>query len=105
MTYAALQWTPVDVVSVKLADRHGSILVGVHLHKGESTVGLDASLNDVAEILEQWDEIILCCVRGEVSDITSCLPLRSLCNHHVVALNAMSREVVMTKCRDRKSVV
>lgn len=94
-TYAALQRTAVDVVAVQLADGHGSILVRVHLNESESTVRLEASLCNIAEVLEQRNKVVLGGVGSEVADVASCLPLRSLGKDGVVGLDALSGELVV----------
>lgn len=96
-TYAALQWSSIDVVGIQLADSHSGILVRVHLDEGETTVGLKASFQNIAKVLEQRDQIVLSRVRSQVADIASGLPLWRLLDHHVVALDALSREVVMAE--------
>ena len=101
MTYATLQRAAIDIVATQLTDRHGSVLVGVHLNKGEATVSLESSLNNVSKVLEERNQVVLGGVWGEVADINSGLPGRSLLNNHIVALDTMGREVVMTErgCR------
>lgn len=101
-TYAALEGTTIDVVAVQLANGHGGILMRVHFDKRESTVGLQTGLNHVAEVLEEWDEIGLRGVRGQVTHIARGLPLWGLLDDHVVALDAVGREMVMTEGRGRR---
>lgn len=96
-TYAALQRTTVDIVAIQLANSHRGVLVRLHLDKGEATVSLETSLEDITEVLEQRHEIALGGVRGEVANIAGSLPLRSLLHNHVVALDTLGREVVVTK--------
>lgn len=93
----ALQWATVDVVATELADSHGGVLMGVHLNESKAAVGLEASLNNVAEVLEERNKIVLSGVWGKVSDVTGSLPLWSLLDDHVVALNSMSGKVVMAE--------
>lgn len=95
-THATLQGSAVHVVAVQLADGHGSILVGVHLDKGETTVGLEARLDDIAEVGEQGDKIVLCGVGGQVTDVAGGLPARSLANNHVVAVHTVGGEMVVS---------
>lgn len=94
-TYAALQRSPIDVVPRKLADSHRSILMGIHLNKGKSSVSLEPSLDNITEVLEQRNKIILSSVGREIADVNSCLPLRGLLDNHIVTLDTMSREMVM----------
>src|SRR5947207_8546894 len=82
---------------MKLADSHSGVFMGVHLHEGKSAVRLEPSLNNKTEILEQRNEIILRGVGSEISDVAGCLPLRGLLNDHIIALNTMCREVMMTE--------
>lgn len=100
-TYAALQGSAVDVISVQLANGHGRVLVRIHLDEGKTTVGLETSLHDIAKVLEEGNQVVLGGVRGQVAHIARGLPLRGLLDHHVVALDAMRREVVVTKRRGR----
>ena len=103
-TYAAFQWTAVHVVATQLADCHSCIFMGIHLDKRETPIRLKARLCDKAEILEQWNEIVLGCIGREVTNITCGLPLGSLCDHHLVTLHSLCRKVVMTVgCRGRHS--
>lgn len=71
--------------------------MGVHLHKGKATVSLEASLNHEAEVLEQGNEIILRGVRCQISNIAGGLPLRSLLDNHIKALDTVSGEMVVAK--------
>lgn len=96
-TYAALQRSAVDVVAIELADGHGGILVSVHFNESKTTVRLEASLSDVAKVLEKGNKVRLGSVRGKIADIAGCLPLGCLRNNHIIALNTMSREVVVTE--------
>lgn len=95
-TYATLQRPSIHVVPWELADCHCSILMSVHLDKRKSSVCLKPSLDNVTKVLEQWNKVILGCVRCKITDINGCLPLRRLLDNHVIALNAMGREMVMT---------
>lgn len=95
-TYAALQRSPIDVIPRKLADSHRSILVGVHLNKCKSSVSLEPSLDNVTKVLEQWNKVVLGSVRCEVADVNGGLPLRGLLDNHIVALDTMGREMVVT---------
>lgn len=74
----------------------------IHLHKCKATVGLEASFKDIAKVLEQWDQVILGGVRGEVAYVASGLPLGSLLGNHVVALNAVGWEVVVSESSSRR---
>lgn len=94
-TYAALQWATIDVVAIELTDGHGRVLMSVHLDKGEPAVRLEASLGDVAKVLEERDKILLGRVWGEVADIASCLPSRSLGDDGLIGLNSSSWELVV----------
>lgn len=70
--------------------------MGVHLNESKTTVGLESRLDNVTEVGEQRDKIVLGRVRGQVTHVTGCLPTRSLADNHVVAVNTMSGEVVVT---------
>jgi hypothetical protein len=70
--------------------------VGIHLNEGESAVRLETRLGDIAKVLEQGDQVRLCSIGGQVADIASRLPLRSLLDNHLVAPDAMG-ELVMPK--------
>ena len=67
----------------------------VHFDKSETSVRLETRLGDESKVLEEWNEIILSRVRGEVADIACCLPLRSLSNNHLVAVHPMSGKMVV----------
>lgn len=84
-TYAELQVTSVDIVAIDLANGHRRMLMGVHLDKGEATVGLQADLNDIAEDLEERDNVILSGVWRNVTDVDRSLPVRSLRDDGIVA--------------------
>lgn len=101
-TYAALERTTIDVVTVELANGHGSVLVGVHFDKGKTSVGLEARLGYVAKVLEERNQVRLRCVRRQIADVARGLPLRSLCDDHVIALNTMRREMVMAEWGSRR---
>jgi hypothetical protein len=96
-TYAALQRPPVDIVAVELTDGHGGILMSVHLDEGKPTIRLEARLGDVAKVLEEGHQISLRGVGREIANVARSLPLGSLRNHHVVALNTVRGEVVMSE--------
>ena len=94
-TYATFERTSIDVITVELADGHGGILVCVHLHESKATVGLETGLHNIAEVLKERDEIVLGGVGSEVADIASGLPAWSLLDDHIVALYAMSGEMMV----------
>ena len=71
--------------------------MGVQFDKRKSPIGLEARLDNVAEVLEQRDEVVLSSVRRQVSDVASCLPRGSLLDNHIIALNAVGREVMMAE--------
>ena len=85
--------------STKLANRHSRIFVSVHLDEGKATVGLEARLCHVPEVLEKRHKIVLRRVRGKVTDIAGGLPLRGLLHDHIVASSPVSWEVVVTEWR------
>ena len=95
-SYAALEGSAVDIVSVHLADRHGGILVCVHLNESKSTVGLESRLDDEAKVLEQRHNIVGGCVRGEVSDVAGGLPAGGLGQDDFVTSDAMRWELVVS---------
>ena len=67
----------------------------IHFDEGKATVSLQASLQNIAKVLEQRNQVILCGVRGEVANIAGGLPLRGLLNNHIIALNTMGWEMVV----------
>ena len=71
--------------------------MGVHLDESKATVGLEASLGDIAEVLEQRNEIVLGGVGGEVANVASGLPSGSLLDHHLVRVCALGREAVVAE--------
>lgn len=101
-TYAAFQGATIDIVATQLTNRHRSILMVVHLDKGKAAIRLEASFDNVAIVLEEWDQIVLGRVRRKVADVAGTLPLGSLLNNHVIALNTMSRKVMMAKGGSRR---
>jgi hypothetical protein len=96
-TYAALQRTAVNLVAVELANGVGGVLVGVHLDKSKATVTLEASLGDVAKVLEERDKVVLSGVGSQVSDVASGLPGRSLLNDHLVGVGTLGGEAVVAE--------
>ena len=96
-TYAALQRTAIDVVPVELANGHGSVFVCVHLDESKATVRLETGFGHVTEVLEKGNKVRLGSVRGKVADVAGSLPLSGLRHDHVVALDTVSREVMVTK--------
>jgi hypothetical protein len=97
ITCAAFQRSAVDIVATQLADCHSSILMGVHLDKGKTSIGLETSLDHVSKVLEERNKVVLGGVGSEVTNIAGGLPSWGLLNNHVVALHAVGREVVMAK--------
>lgn len=75
--------------------------MGIHLNESESTISLESRLYNVSEVLEQWDQIILGGIWGEVADVASGLPSRSLLDNHVVALDTVGREVMVAERSSR----
>ena len=96
VTYAALERAAVDIVAVQLADGHGCVLMSVHLDEGEATISLEARLDNVAKVLKERDQILLSSVRGQVANVACGLPIGSLVDNHVIAVDAVGREVVVT---------
>lgn len=96
-TYTAFQGTAVHIVSTQLANCHSSILVVVHFNEREAAVGLKSRFDNKTVILEKWYQVILGGVGGEIADVAGTLPLGCLLNHHVIALHAMRREMMMAK--------
>ncbi len=99
--YAALQRASIDVVAIQLANSHRGVLMRVHLDEREATVSLETSLKDISEVLEQGHEVVLRGVGGEIANVAGSLPLRGLLHNHVVALNTLGREMVVTKGSSR----
>ena len=95
MTYAALQWSAIDVVATELADRVGCVLVRIHLDESEAAIGLESCLGNVAEVLEQRDKIVLSRIWRQIANVARCLPLWGLVHNHFVGLRATSREGVV----------
>lgn len=97
MTYAALQRSTIDIVTIELANRHGSIFMRVHFDERKSAIGLQAGLENVTKVLEQRHQVVLRGVRCKVADVARGLPLGSLLDDHVVALDTVGWEMVVTK--------
>jgi hypothetical protein len=70
--------------------------VSVHLDECETTVCLESRLCHVTKVGEQGDEIVLRRVRSQVANVAGGLPGRCLRDDHVVALDAMRGEVVVS---------
>ena len=96
-TYTALEGAAIDIIATQLTDCHCCVLVSIHLNKCKTSICLKPRLNNKTEVLEQWNEIILGGVWSQIANIASRLPGGSLRNNHVIALNAMSWEVMMSK--------
>lgn len=88
--------------SAQLADSHCGILMGIHLDKCKTAIGLETGLRDVAEVREERYEITLSSIRSEVAHIAGGLPLRSLLDNHIVTTSSVSREVMVTHRRCRR---
>lgn len=97
VTHAALERAPINIIAVQLANSHGGILVGIHLNESKSAIGLETRLHDITKVLEERDEIVLRGVRGEVANVAGGLPGRGLGDDHVEAVDAMSREMVVSE--------
>lgn len=67
----------------------------IHLDESETAIRLEASLGDIAEVLEQWNEVVLGGVGSEVANVASSLPLRSLGKNGIVRLDALGGELVV----------
>ncbi len=91
----ALERTAVNLISAELADGHGGVLVSIHLDEGEAAISLEASLGDVAEVLEERHEIVLRRVRGEIADVDRGLPLWRLTEDHLKGLSTLGWEAVV----------
>lgn len=74
----------------------------IHLHECKATIGLEASFKDIAEVLEQGNQVILGGIRCEIAYVASSLPLGSLLSNHIVALNAVGWEVVVSERSGRR---
>ena len=95
ITYAALERATVDIVARELADSIGGVLVRVHADEGEATVSLEAGLGHESEVLEKRDDIVLGRVRRKVPHINGCLPRWSLSKDHIIALDSLSRVLMV----------
>jgi len=71
--------------------------VSVHFDESKSTVGLETCFGDISKVLEERDQVRLRSVWSQVADIASSLPLGSLRNNHVIALDALGWEVVVSE--------
>jgi hypothetical protein len=74
----------------------------IHLHECKATIGLETSFKDIAEVLKEGDQVILGGVGGEVAHVASSLPLGSLLSNHIIALNAVGGEVVVSERSSRR---
>jgi hypothetical protein len=71
--------------------------VRVHLDESKAAVRLETGFGDISKVLEERDQVGLRSVGSQVANIARGLPLRSLRNNHVVALDAVGREMVVTE--------
>lgn len=69
----------------------------VHFDESKSAIRLESSFDDISKVLEEWDEIILCGVRRQIADVASGLPAWCLRNNHIIGLDAMSGEMMMSE--------
>lgn len=76
--------------------------MSVHLNEGKSAVRLEAGFGDITKVLEKRHKVRLRSVRSEVADVACGLPLRSLCNDHIVALHAMGGEMMVSEGSGRR---
>ena len=97
VTYTALEWATIDIIRIKLADSHSGILVRIHFDECKATIGLETSLQNVSKVLKERHQVILGCIGSQVTDVAGSLPLRSLLNNHIIALDTLSREVVVAE--------
>ena len=71
--------------------------MSVHLQESESTVCLQTGFNNIAKVLEQWDEVGLGGVGSKISNIAGGLPLRGLSDDHVIAIGTVGWEVMVAE--------
>lgn len=69
---------------LQVDNRHRRVLVRVEFDKGEPPVGLHADLDDVAEALEEGDDVGLRGVGDEVTDVDGRVERGSLNDDFVV---------------------
>lgn len=68
----------------------------VHFDERKSTVRLHSRLCYITKVRKERDEIVLSRVGGQVSYVTSGLPGRGLAHDHIVALDTVRGEVVVS---------
>lgn len=71
--------------------------MGVHFDEGESAVSLESRFDDEAKVLEQRNDIVGGGVWGQVANVDSGLPARSLRYNNIVAADAVSRELMVAE--------
>lgn len=71
--------------------------MGVHLDEGEATVRLEASLGDIAEVLEKRNKVVLSGVWSQVANVASSLPCRGLLDDHLVRVGTLGGEAVVAE--------
>ena len=81
---AALDRAAVDHLTLELDDGHRGVLMRIKLDESEATVRLHADLREVANRLEEGDEIGLSRVRDEVADVDGGVIRGSLGYHGLV---------------------
>ena len=70
--------------------------MSIHLDKRKAPVSLKSCLHNITKVLEKRNKVILRRIWRQISDVAGGLPLRRLLNDHVVALNTMGWEVMMS---------
>jgi hypothetical protein len=71
--------------------------MSVHLNESKSAVRLETCFGDITKVLEERDQIGLRSVRSQVAHVARGLPLGSLRNNHVIALDTVRWEMVVSE--------
>lgn len=95
-TYAALQWSAINIITVELANCHSRIFMGIHLDESKAAISLEARLDNIAKVRKQGNQVVLRRVWCQVPHVTGRLPGRSLVDDHIVTVNSVGGEVMVT---------
>ena len=89
-------------LTLKLNDRHSSMLVGVKLDEREATISLHANLGKIADRLEQRNEVCLGAIGYQVTDVNSGVVRRCLLYNGLVG-EGTALEIDWCRCSTKCS--
>lgn len=86
-----------DHLALQLHDRHGRMFVRVKFDEGEPAIGLHTDFREVADGLEQGNEVSLGAERDEVADVDSAIVRWGLLNNRLIR-EGSAREIHRCGC-------